>query len=93
MEGVKPALVGGVVRDAAGEPVALARVSFTAGPTALPDIAALTDATGRFTLSAPQPGRYEISVVSDDAGASTATVEIPTGGARVQIDLPRTPHR
>lgn len=77
------------MRDAAGRPVALARVSFTSAPVPLPDVAALTDAAGRFTLTAPRPGRYEISVFSDDAGSAAATVDVRPGGARVQIDLPR----
>lgn len=59
-------VIFGVVRDLSGNPVPKARVSFTAGPVPLPDIAALTDAKGTFTLSAPVPGEYIIEVVSDE---------------------------
>jgi hypothetical protein len=59
-------LIFGVVKDPNGNPVLNARVSFTAGPVPLPDIAALTDTMGSFTLSAPAPGEYVIEVVSDE---------------------------
>ncbi len=88
MEGLTPAPVGGVVRDAAGRPVAVARVAFTGGPGPLPEIAALTGADGRFTLSAPQPGRYEIAVFSDDGTSAAAVVDVSAAGAEVVIDLP-----
>jgi hypothetical protein len=59
-------LIFGVVKDPSGNPVPNARVSFTDGPVSLPDIAALTDTMGSFTLSAPVPGEYIIEVVSDE---------------------------
>jgi hypothetical protein len=87
VEGLTPALVGGVVRDAAGEPMVLARVSLTAGPAPLPDIAALTDAAGRFTITVPRPGRYQISAFTD-GGSAVATVDVPAGGTQVDLRLP-----
>ena len=82
-----PVPIGGVVRDAAGRPVAVARVAFTAGPGPLPEIAALTDAEGRFVLSAPQPGRYELAVHGEDGSSAAATVDVPAAGADVVIEL------
>lgn len=61
-----PSIIFGFVKDRNGNPVPQARVSFTAGPVALPDISALTDTKGSFTLSAPVPGEYIIEVVSDE---------------------------
>jgi hypothetical protein len=58
-------VIRGTVRDQSG-PVAGAVVSFVAGPTALPDIATLTDPGGDFALSAPVPGRYTVAVVFPD---------------------------
>jgi hypothetical protein len=81
-----PAPVGGVVRDAAGAPVALVRISFTRGPVPLPDIVALTDVRGRFVLSAPIPGQYEISGISDEAGRTSVTVDVPPQGIQ-EIEL------
>ncbi|MDG4865864.1 carboxypeptidase-like regulatory domain-containing protein, partial [Streptomyces sp. T-3] len=57
--------ITGVVRDASGAPVAGAHVLFTAGPVALPDIAALTDGGGGFSLAAPVPGEYRILCRAD----------------------------
>ena len=78
-------LITGSVRDAQGQPVPAARVFFVSGPTALPDIAALTDARGAFSLSVPVPGRYAIRAVSDPLGSTTATVEVHGKGATTVV--------
>ena len=59
-------IIFGVVRDRIGNPVLQARVAFATGPVPLPDIAALTDANGAFTLSAPAPGEYVLQVFSEE---------------------------
>lgn len=79
------AVIHGTVFDAAGSPVASARVYFISGPGNLPEVAALTDAAGRFALAAPQPGTYRIGCASDADGAADA--EVPVGTAEVVIDL------
>ena len=53
----------GVVLDAAGRPVAQARVYFTASPGPTPDIAALTGSDGTFRMNAPRAGRYRIGAI------------------------------
>ena len=53
-------IISGVVRGPDGAPVAGARVYFVDSPAALPDIAALTDAGGRFRLAVPVPGIYRL---------------------------------
>jgi hypothetical protein len=72
-----PTMVAGVVLDSAGGPVAEARVFFTSGPVPLPDIVALTDGDGRFALSAPVPGTYDIEVAAD----------LPGGPARKSVSI------
>ncbi|MEV0122243.1 carboxypeptidase-like regulatory domain-containing protein [Streptomyces sp. NPDC050703] len=88
--------ITGVVRDASGTPVAGARVLFTDGPRPLPDIAALTDAEGRFSLGAPSPGSYTLVCRADPlmgpSGTAEATVHVEPGaraaaGGRVRVDL------
>jgi Carboxypeptidase regulatory-like domain len=79
--------VSGVVRDARGAPVAQARVWFHSGPAALPDVAALTDAAGRFTLSAPRAGAYEIGCNADARGATRVAVQVGERGAQLEIVL------
>ncbi|MGY0490239.1 carboxypeptidase-like regulatory domain-containing protein [Streptomyces sp. WG-D5] len=88
--------ITGVVRDASGAPVAGAHVLFTAGPRPLPDIAALTDTEGRFSLGAPAPGAYTLTCRADplmgSSGTAEATVSVeagrPAGAAEpIQVDL------
>lgn len=58
-------LIHGVVRGAGGEPVPEARAFFVSGPEPFPDIAAVTDGEGRFTLSAPSRGTYTLECVAE----------------------------
>ncbi|GAA0484126.1 carboxypeptidase-like regulatory domain-containing protein [Streptomyces sp. NPDC046215] len=74
-------VISGVVRDAAGDPVAGARVAFTDGPRPLPDIAALTDGEGHFSLAAPAEGTYTLACRTDD-GTASAAVHITGRGLR-----------
>ncbi len=77
--------ISGTVVDAAGRPVAQARVYSVTAPGPMPDIAALTDREGRFTLAAPLPGRYEIGCTSDAHGS--ATVAAAVGDEAVQMEI------
>ena len=74
------AAISGSVRDPGGAPIADARVFFVSGPVALPEIAALTDGAGRFVLSAPAAGTYELGIAADGfINASVkATVPLPS---------------
>ena len=82
----KPGIIAGRVLDGGGNPVAGARVFFSAGPAALPDVAALTDEGGKFSLSAPAAGSYELQGVADGFGARTVTVEV-RAGERKAMDI------
>jgi hypothetical protein len=89
MTSAKPGLIRGVVRTAAGRPVAGARVFFRSGPGSLPDIAALTGDDGTFALTAPAAGTYEVAAAADDAEPVSATVVLTTGEtAAVTLRLP-----
>ena len=81
--------IAGTVTDAAGRPLAQARVYFKATPAAMPDVAALTGADGRFELVAPQPGVYEIGASSDAEGTGSSRVTVGWQNASVQIKLGR----
>jgi len=84
----KPGLVSGVVRDATGRPVSEARVYFVSGPVPLPDIAALTDGDGTFSLSVPSAGTYGIECATGDGSPERATVTVPAGKeVRLEIQL------
>ncbi len=84
-----PSVIKGAVRDAAGKPVAGARVFFTDGPAPLPDIAALTDAEGHFALSAPVPGTYQLECHSEGSVPAKASVTVPAAGeSQIVIELP-----
>jgi len=83
-------VISGVVRSADGDPVQHARVYFTGGPVALPDIAALTDAEGSFTLSAPDAGTYRIECVAEGFAPAEATLDVAPGQeGRVELRLTR----
>ncbi|MGW6023785.1 carboxypeptidase-like regulatory domain-containing protein [Streptomyces sp. NPDC055099] len=81
MNGSRSAVeITGVVRDTSGTPVTGAHVLFTEGPRPLPDIAAVTDAEGRFSLVAPTPGAYTLICRADPlmgpSGTAEATVRV-----------------
>lgn len=75
----KASVISGVVRDASGKPVADARVYFTEGPVPLPDIAALADSNGGFSLSVPAAGTYGIESAADGFAPESATVAVASG--------------
>jgi hypothetical protein len=79
-------VISGTVRDHKGQPVADARVYFLAGPVSLPDIAALTDMSGKFSLSAPAAGAYEIQCTAAGVAPTTLTVHV-TSGQDAQVDI------
>jgi protocatechuate 3,4-dioxygenase beta subunit len=71
-------VISGTVRNDAGRPVENARVYLVSGPASFPDIAALTDPDGRFSLSTPTPGQYSIACEAD-AGSGLVTVTVADG--------------
>lgn len=73
-----PIVLSGRVSDATGKPVALARIYFTDGPDPLPEIALLTDTSGNFSMSVPQPGTYKLGCSAD--GFATVTVPVQVTG-------------
>ena len=79
--------ISGTVVDAAGRPVAQARVYVVKAPGPTPDVAALTDAGGCFTIAAPLPGAYEIGCASDAHGSATAAVRVEGDAVQVRIRL------
>ena len=82
-----PPVIAGVVVDAGGNPLEEVRVYFVDGPVPLPDIAALTDGKGRFALSAPVPGTYELGVATEGpVGFMQETTKVEVGEVR-DVDL------
>lgn len=80
--------IEGQVIDPHGRPVGEAAIYIVASPVSLPDIAQLTDDEGRFTLSAPVPGRYIVGARSDRWGSAEAEVEVAgEEPARVKVQL------
>ena len=82
----KISVISGIVRTADGQPVASARVFFVSSPVPVPDVALLTDRNGRFSLTAPAPGVYGIGCSSDRFGASSITVDVPSG-QNVEVEI------
>ena len=83
-----PSVISGRVVTSAGKPVALARVYFTQGPVALPDITTLTDNQGKFALSAPVAGSYQIGCTADEFAPATTNVDVKQGqNSQIEIRL------
>jgi hypothetical protein len=82
----KAPIITGVVVDASGNPIEEARVYFMEGPVPLPDIAALTDNSGRFALSAPVPGTYQIGVASEGPAVLVQEMTVEVDEER-RVDL------
>lgn len=80
-------VISGVVRGPKGKPIANARVYFTSGPVPLPEIAALTDEDGKFSLTAPAPGEYVIEGAADDFSPRSSKVTVK-GNQPVTVELP-----
>ena len=72
-------VVSGVVRGPQNNPVAQARVYFTRGPGPIPEIAALTDDRGHFSLTAPSAGTYTLECVAEGFTPAVATVSVRSG--------------
>lgn len=68
-------------------PVSEARVLFTSAPVPLPDIAALTDSDGRFSLHAPSPGEYVLACHAEGLDPVTVPLEVPADSGTVQVDI------
>lgn len=68
-------VIAGVVRDEHGTPLEGVRVYVVDAPAAVPDVAALTDGEGRFSLGVPVAGRYTIEANADAWAPARATVE------------------
>lgn len=81
--------VHGLVVDAKGRPVPQASVGWVEGPVALPDVMALTDAQGRFTLSAPVHGSYRLQCRSDAQGERQLAVQVGAKQPALRVVLPR----
>ena len=85
--------LSGTVLDAAGKPVAGARVYLVKAPGAVPDTAALTGADGRFVLGAARSGAYEVACSTDDLGSASVAVAVGAGGATVELRLTAAPRK
>lgn len=86
-----PALVSGLVHDENGQPVPMARVFFVSGPGSLPDIAALTDDHGAFTVSVGLSGTYQLQCVADGFHPTKLEVFLSGGHtAHVMFQLTRS---
>ena len=81
-----PSVISGSVYSASRHAVSGARVYFTSGPVALPDITILSDAQGKFSLSVPVAGTYQIGCTADGFSPKTSKVEVKSGQS-TQIEI------
>jgi Carboxypeptidase regulatory-like domain len=83
-------VISGIVRGPDGQPVPQARVYFTRGPVPLPDIAALTDSAGKFSLSVPSVGTYTIECTAEGFAPTTEMVTV-TDSEEIQLEIQLRP--
>ena len=70
-----------------GDAIEEARVFFAVSPVAVPDVALLTDAHGRFTLVAPAPGHYEVACHADGWEPAQVALDVAAGQHEVEVRL------
>ena len=85
--GSTPLTIAGVVLDGAGRPVSDAAVAVVAAPVPVADLAALTGRDGRFTIAAPEPGRYTILATAPDSRSSRVSVWVDVDAAETQVEI------
>lgn len=81
------ARIHGRVLDSQGRPIPNAAVYVESAPVSLPDIAAITDEGGSFTLAVPSPGEYRIGARSDQRGRASTDVRVDAAGEDSRIEL------
>lgn len=79
-------VISGTAASTAG-PIPTARVTIESSPRPLPDVAALTDDEGRFTLSTAGPGRYTIAVHAEGFKAARIECDIDTTDQHIDVKL------
>jgi uncharacterized GH25 family protein len=84
--GGQPAVISGKVSGPNGKPVAEASIYFSDGPEPLPEIAALTNDDGTFSITAPQSGKYVIKCVKEGFAEKSVTVSV-TAGKTTKVDI------
>ncbi len=80
-------LIRGLVADAEGDPIGWATAVFVEGPVALPDIAAVTDDAGRFTVAVPAAGDYRLACHAEGFEPNEVLVSIADSDIDVQFRL------
>jgi hypothetical protein len=79
-------MITGIVTDSSGRPAAEAVVSVTAAPVPVPDIAALTDVAGRFSITVPVTGDYRL-LARGDAFSREVDVVVEREVTEVEVEL------
>ena len=76
----------GQVVDVAGDAVADATVFVTSAPEPVPDIAAISDADGRFAFDSLPAGAYRIKAIGPDGGAGESEATLPGPRCVIRLD-------
>ncbi|HET6563720.1 MAG TPA: carboxypeptidase-like regulatory domain-containing protein [Marmoricola sp.] len=83
-------MIAGIVHDETGVPLEGVRVYFTQAPVAVPDVAALTGADGRFALAVPAHGLYALGCSAEGFATVRRTVFVAGDDEVVDIVLGQT---
>jgi hypothetical protein len=88
-EGLSLTVVSGVVRNEEGDAIPDARVFFIDGPERFADVASLTDALGRFFLSAPSMGTYTIQCAAEGFVPRVLDIRVSLDDETLEIEMTR----
>lgn len=80
-------IIRGTVRSRSGEPIVEARVYITKAPVSMPDIAALTNEQGEFSLHGPVPGSYHLECTAEGFLQESRTIVVEEGQPEVSLIL------
>ncbi|WP_238752140.1 carboxypeptidase-like regulatory domain-containing protein [Neolewinella maritima] len=78
----------GRVIDQTGAPVAEVAVTILDGPGSFPDLASLTDSTGRFTLHELSAGTFTIYLMAPSGKSARRRISVGDRSGVVDVRLP-----
>jgi Carboxypeptidase regulatory-like domain len=79
-------VISGTATSPSG-PIPRARVTIESSPRPLPDVAALTDDCGHFTLTTAGTGRYTIAIHADGFKVARIECDVETSDKYVDVEL------
>ena len=81
----------GVITDASGAPIADMLVAIVSGTAAFPEIAAVTDSSGAYSLGGVPPGTFQVAVFDLQGQMAREESVVVTAGETATLDFTVSP--